>query len=477
MISYAVFFRRPIFGDTSLDVAPAHRALAEGRFETALTLLEGATRRQRRRSSQAQLKLYLAATYALCGPDGSKWGAQTLREAAEVDSDVTQLALYRALYWEFAAYRGDAPADVRRGALAAARLGDPFAIYHAASALFAIRAYRRAARLLKKIEPLDLPDYLRWRYWSLLGKSCSASDRLSEAADAFRCAVSLAVGEEKHRERLHLAGTMLELQRPEATLGILEKTDVSELGSGEQLLHVYFGGRAQLLLGNPNLALEQLQRASALEDEAGQPSYTYKLALAQCYGALGRYPQAILSYRQATELAPKKQRAWTLHEYALLLIEADRLERARDLLLETLHAEGYAYRAEVYADLAEVAYKLANLGEAAEYAQRALDLGAVGSACLTLGSVAYEYYHLDDAVSWFEKAVAACREGDIDWLHAQQMLADIFVQQGFVRPERVVFHAERALKYLHENDEWALILRGYVRQARELLGGHSRHFN
>ena len=477
MISYAVFFRRPIFGDSSFDVAPAHRALAEGRFETALTLLEGATRRQRRRSSQAQLKLYLAATYALCGPDGSKWGAQTLREAAEADSDVTQSALYRALYWEFAAYRGDAAADVRKGALAAARLGDPFAVYHAASALFAIRAYRRAARLLKKLEPLNLPDYLRWRYWSLLGKSCSASDRLDEAADAFRCSVSLAVGEEKHHERLHLAGTLLELHRPESALGILEKTDVAELGSAERLLRIYFEGRAQLLLGNPNLALEHLQRASALEDEAGEPSYTYKLALAQCYGALGRYPQAISSYLKATELAPKKQRVWTLHEYALLLIEADQLPNARELLFETLRAEGYAYRAEVYADLAEVEYKLANLSAAAEHALRALDLGAVGSACLTLGSVAYEYYHLDEAISWFEKAVAACREGETDWLHAQQMLADIFVQQGFVRPERVVFHAELALKYLHEGDEWALILRGYAEQARELLGGHSRRFN
>ena len=472
-----MFFRRPSFSDASSEVAPAHRALAEGHFETALTLLEGATRRQRRRSSQAQLKLYLAATYALCGPGGSEWGAQTLREAAEADSDVTQSALYRALYWEFAAYRGDAAADVRKGALAAAKLGDPFAVYHAASALFAIRAYRRVARLLTKLEPLELPDYLRWRYWSLLGKSCSASDRLDEAADAFRCSVSLAVGEEKQRERLHLAGTLLELHRPERALVILKTVAAPELEPDERLLHSYFEGRAQLLMGNPNLALEHLQRASALEDEAGSPSYTYKLALAQCYGALGRYPQAISSYHQAAELAPKKQRVWTLHEYALLLTEAEQLPGARDLLLEALRAEGYTYRAEVYADLAEVEYKLANLSRAAEYALRALDSGAVGSACLTLGSVSYEYYHLDDAIGWFEKAVASCREGETDWLHAQQMLADIFVQQGFLRPERIVFHAELALKYLYEGDEWALILRGYAEQARELLGGHSRRFN
>lgn len=477
MIGWVVFFRRPFFGDVPLDLAPAHQALAEGRYETAVTLLEGATRRQRRRSLQAQIKLYLAATYALYGPEGLEWGAQKLREAAEADGDVAQLPLYRALYWEFAAYRGDAASDVRKGALATARSGDPFAVYHAASALFAVHAFRRAARLLKKIDPLALPDYLHWRYWSLLGKSYDANDQLDDAVAAFERAVSLAHAQEKDRERLNLAASLLDLHRPGRALGVLQAANSSALEPDEQLLHVYLKGRAQLLLGNPNRALEHLQKASALEDEEGRPSYAHKLALAQCYGALGRYPQAIAGYLQATELAPKKQRTWTLHECALLLIEADRLPSARDLLLEALRAEGYSYRAEVYADLAEVEYKLANLGEAAEHARRALDLGAVVSACLTLGSVAYEYYHLDEAVSWFEKAAAASREGETDWLHAQEMLADIFVQQSYRRPERVVFHAELALKYLHPSEEWALILRGYAEHARALLGGHSRRFN
>ena len=80
-------------------------------------------------------------------------------------------------------------------------------------------------------------------------------------------------------------------------------------------------------------------------------------------------------------------------------------------------------------------------------------------------------------MGWFEKAAAASREGETDWLHAQEMLADVFVQQGYRRPERVVFHAEAALKYLHPNEEWALILGGYAESAREILGGHSRRFN
>lgn len=442
-----------------------------------MTLLEGATKRQRRRSSQAQIKLYLAATYALYGPDGLEWGAAKLREAAQADHEVTQLPLYRALYWEFAAYRGDATADVRQGALAAGRSGEAIAVYHAASALFAIHAYRRTTKLLQKVEPLSLPDYLRWRYWSLLGKAFDASDQLEDAVSAFEKAVALSQGLERQLESLNLAAGLLELHRAEHALRVLSETQPDALDDTEKPLRIYLEGRAHLLLGNPNLALEHLQRASALEDQSGEASYTYKLALAQCYGALGHYPQAITGYTRAIELAPKKQRTWTLHECALLLLEADRLDDARELLLEALRSEGYAYRAEVHADLAEVEYKRANLSGAADYALRALDLGATVSACLTLGSIAYEYYHLDEAIGWFEKAAAASLEGSPDWLHTQEMLADIFVQQGYKKPDRVIFHAEAALRFLAPSEEWALILRGYCVEAHTYLQGHSRRFN
>lgn len=473
MIRLGMFFRR----SPQLEVEPAHRALAEGRYEVAVSLLEGATRRQRRRSSQAQLKLYLAATYALSGPEGLEGGVRKLREAAEADADIAHHPLYRALYWEFAAYRGDAVTDVRRGALAAAKSGDAFAVYHAACALVAIRAFRRATRLLQKLDPLALPDYLRWRYWSLLGRGFDAAERPEEAADAFRRAVALATHHERHRERLNLASSLLELNRPDAALRELDRVDEAALEPAEQALRLYLQGRAHLLAGNPNRALELLQRASVLESAVNGPSYALQLTLAQCYGTLRDYPQATACYLKAIELAPKRQRTWTLHECALLLLEADRLTSARDLLWEALKTEGYAYRAEVYADLAEVEYKLANLPEASEHARRALDLGAVVSSCLTLGSVAYEYYLLDEAMVWFEKAAAASSEGETDWLHAQEMLADIFVQQGYKNPERVVFHADLALKHLHPNDEWALILRGYAAHARSLLGGHSRPLN
>ena len=118
-----------------------------------------------------------------------------------------------------------------------------------------------------------------------------------------------------------------------------------KLEPDERLLHSYFEGRAQLLMGNPNSALEHLQRASALEDEAGSPSYTYKLALAQCYGALGRYPQAILELSPSRRACPEKAACLDPARVRLLLTEAEHLQSAPRAALEALHAEGYSYRA------------------------------------------------------------------------------------------------------------------------------------
>ena len=54
-------------------------------------------------------------------------------------------------------------------------------------------------------------------------------------------------------------------------------------------------------------------------------------------------------------LASKRQRTLALHEYALVMLEADNLERAQALLFEVAKDEHYTFHAEVYADLADVA--------------------------------------------------------------------------------------------------------------------------
>ena len=148
------------------------------------------------------------------------------------------------------------------------------------------------------------------------------------------------------------------------------------------------------------------------------------------------------------QLASKRQRALALHEYALLMLEADHLERAKELLLDASSDEYYDFHAEVYADLADVELKLGDLRSAGDLAHRALDLGATAPACLTLGNVAHEYYRFDEAIVWFEKAASASAEGSGEWLFAKEMLVDSFVQQGYLYPDRVIHHAEAALRYL-----------------------------
>lgn len=472
-----MFFRRLQNQDLLPELLPAQRALAEGRYEAALVLLERAMRRQRGSAQQAQLLLHLAAAYALYGARGLEWGSKKLSEALKMDALCAQSPLYQGLYWEFAAYRGEAAALVRHGVKRVFVAQEPVATYHGASALFVIADFREVVRVLRTLNVDDLPKHLRWRYWSLLGKSLDALDDVEEAAAAFEKSVALSVDQDQQHERLNLAAKLLELEHPARALRILHAVEPTDLDNNEQLLLCHIEGRSQLTLGNPNLALEYLQRACDLEAQRGEASYMHTLALAQCLAALGRFAEAIHHYQSALKLAPTAQRIWTTHEYALLLAEAEELNHARELLLDIHKAKDYMYHPEVAADLAEVEFKLNHFKASASYAEMALEQGVVISPCLTLGSIAYEYYHFDDAITWFEKALAASHHGSAEWLHAQQMLADIFVQQGYLYPQQVIVHAEAALAYMHPRDEWSLILHDYVRTAKRILGGHKRNIN
>lgn len=470
-----MFFRR----SPNAEIEPAHRALAEGRYEAALALLEGAARRQRGRSAQAQFKLYIAATYALYGEDGLEGGLEHLADAAEADAAAIHTPLYRALYWEFAAYRGEATGDVKRGAAAAAEAGEGVASYHAASALAAVHAFKRAVEVLLEVEAKTLPEYLRWRYWSLLGRSHEARGLFAEAADAFERSAALSQNADRFGELLNLAANRLEAHQPIEALEALERAQraAPPESASDGAVQRYLTGRAHLSLGNPNTALNLFLEASVLESAVGEPSFSLQLALGQTYSVLGRTRRAEERYREAVQLASKRQRALALHEYALVMLEADDLERAKDLLTQASSDEHYDYHAEVYADLADVELKLGDLRAASDLAHRALDLGATAPACLTLGSVAHEYYRFDEAIGWFEKAASASVEGHHEWVFAKEMLVDSFVQQGYKHPDRVIHHAEAALRHLPPFNEWTLLLRDYVAHAKTLLGGHQRMLN
>jgi len=458
--------------------AEANRALAEGRYDAAFAVLEGALRRPRHRLEQAQLMLQLAAVYALYGSDGLSDGLICLHEAAGIKPSITHTPLYRALHWEFAAYRGDAPDDVRAGAIAAAEAGNPLASYHAASALVAISDWGEAGQVLLRLEPQALPEYLVWRRWSLLAQSYERTGAWREAAEAYEQAASLSSSSDRQGELLNLAASWLEAGEPQEALSALANVDDQLLVDDvDRAVRCYLEGRTQLALDNPNLALELFLEAARFEEQSQEQSYGLALALAQTYAILGDYEAAFAMYPRALALAASEQRAFAAHEYAFALLEADRPLEAREALHEAAQDARYSHRADLFADLAGLEYRLGNFAEAEEHARRALALGAEAPACLTLGQIALEYYRLEEAIAWLEQAVGASREGEADWLQAQQLLCDCYVQEGYQRPEAVLRHAEAALAYLPPGDEWALTIEQYRQTALTQLGGQKRIFN
>ncbi len=481
-----MFFRRSPLA----EVEPAHRALSEGRYEVAFALLENAARRGRRGHDAGLLKLLLAAVYALYEEDGLEGGLHALQEALEAEPTLVEHPLYRALRWEFAAYSGssgdgggsnsNAPAtlraDIKKGAVAVAGAGDAVAAFHAARALLTVGASGRAIKILEGIPKASLPRYLVWRCWSLLGRALEGRSDFEGAREAFANAVATSCGADREGERLSLASSLIETDHAAESLEVLAEVKGDTLEPDERAVLHYLTGRAHTLLDNPNRALEHFLQASVLEAAAGEPSFSLHLALAQTYALLGRLERAAPHYLEAISLAGASQRAFARHEYAFSLFEADHLLEAREVLLEIVEDKRYAFLGEAKADLAETEYRLGNFGAADAWARGALEAGAVAPACICLGNIANDYYRLEEAVDWFEKAVSASKEGEPDWLTAHEMLADVLAQTG-EEPARVISHAEAALKHLHPADEWALTLRGHVHAARERLGGHPRLLN
>ena len=453
----------------------AQQALAQGQYELALSMLETAARKAARQG-QGQAWLQLAALYALYGEEGIENGLPALRAAVAADANLVNHPLYRALFWEFAAYRGGSIGDVKRG-LKDVTEADPVAAYHAASALFAVDAPKSASRRLLAIDEAKLPAYLRWRRWSLLGQCREAMGEWEGAAEAFAKAVDTAPPAEREPERLSLAGALVELGRTEEALACLAEVDESLLRPEELTVHRYLQGRAHLELGNPNKALELLTEAHALGGEGSEPSYSVAFATAQALTSLGRFREAKEWFARALALAPAEHRAYTQHEAAYALIECDELGEAEALLTEVVSDPSYPHRGDALADLADVRLRYGDLEGAQHAAEQALELGATAAACLTLGNIAYEYYNLEEAVSWFEQAVSSSQPGDPYWVSAHQMLADVYAQMGEAHAAKVLMHAKVALEYTEPSSEWHLPLTQYVEEARAALGGHDRLLN
>ena len=475
MVAWGVMFRR----SRVVDLEPARRALAQGQYDVAFAILEDAARGGFARAAQAQYWLHLAAVYALYAEDGVENGVPALRSAVTADPNLADDALYRALYWEFAAYRGGSVGDVKRGIRQVPARAEAVAGYHAASALLAAGAPKSAAKRLLLLPVAELPVYLVWRRWSLLGQSREALGDWSGAAEAFRDAVELAPEAERDPERLSLAGALLELADPQAALSELARVDEEALRPEERAVLRYLSGRAHLESGNPNLALSLLREARALEGDRPGPDAGFQTALAtaQALVALGRFGEATEAFAAALAVAPAEDRPYVQHEAAYALIESDALTAAEAMLSEVVSDPTYPHRAEALADLADTRLKSGELDGAEVLARQALEMGATAAACLCLGNIAYEYFRLDEAISWFEQAVSASQPGDPVWVGAQQLLADAYAWSGEAMAERVLTHARLALDHTEPSSEWYLPLRRHLAAAQKILGGHDRLLN
>lgn len=462
------------------DLESAHRALALGQYDVALSMLEHAARRATRQG-QGLTWLLLAELYALYGEEGLENGQPALRAAVALDPNLASHPLYLALFWEFAAYLGGAIGDVKRGLKDLPEDGDPVAAYHAGAALFAVDAPKSAAKRLLALDHDELPVYLRWRRWSLLGQCKEAMSEWEGAVAAFSEAIELAPVAEKEPERLSLAGALIELGRTNEAVKTLGSVDDALLRDDELAVHRYLLGRAHLELGNPNRALELLAEArgdgSSLEDDEEGGAYSVLFATAQALTAVGRSQEALVEFEKALALAPAEHRAYTQHEAAYTMIECDKLHQAEELLAEVVSDPSYSHRADALADLADVRLRSGEFEAAHLVAEQALELGATAPACLTLGNIAYEYYRLDEAASWFEQAISASQAGDPYWVSAQQMLADVFAQLGDDHAEQLLRHARAALEYSEPTSEWYLPLTRYVERARKVLGEFDRLLN
>lgn len=471
---------------TSLNDPEALQALNQGQHARAVALLTEAIRHEKGRMARALLYLQLSETHLLEGTREVELARAALDQATALLPGTAHRLEARVYALEIAALQGADAFTVgdrlgRLGVLNSGRLN-----YHAASALLLVGDSEWALDHLRRAHSLSLPAYLAWRVWSLAGVALEQLGDFELAAGSIRQALSLApAGELQELERLALADCLLELGDLQAAARELAVVRHDQLQRPEdRLFRLWLLARSEQLLGNPGLALSHYQAALELHlkerpDVGGTPFDQYGLTLstAQLFTDLGDYANALHNYRTALKLADASQVSLVRHEYAVALIEADQAEEAAaELRLVTADTD-YEWQPEALAELADLAFRQGDNAGAEHLARQALEYRPVAAAYLCLGSVAFEYWRLEEAVDWFGKAADAAAAGDPAWLAAQQLLADAYAQMGPDNADRLYLHAQTALKYTDSRNDWYLPLRRHVETARRSLAGGGRLVN
>lgn len=473
--------RRPV----SETISEAHAWLDAGDTARAVALLEHTLGRRQSAADRRLLLVELAAACLLEG-DGSLDLALSALDALAAQPGRSS-ALELALFEEAALLTRTAAAPERASVQAAFSAGDPRAHFHIASALLLADEFAAATVHLAAARSAgSLPDWLRWRCWSLTGVAFEQIGDFGEAASAIRQALELApAGEHRELERLALADCLLETGDPAGALAELAHADQQFLTRTEDLVCLqWLHGRAEEQLGNPGLAIQRYRRARDLlvaggSVPPGSPFDFYSLlsAEAQLLADRGAWEEAVALYQVALADADPEQASFTRHELAVVLIEAGQGVAAAEQLRLVAADDEYGWRAEALAELADLVFRDGDNAEAERLARKALELKPVPAAFLCMGSLALDYFRLDEAVSWFERAAEAASSGDPAWVAAQQLLADTFAQMGPENAERLYRHAQLALRYTDRRNDWYLPLRGHAELAVRVLAGQRRLVN
>ena len=472
----------------ALDILKtAHEALQKGDFETAFETLEKGARTSRDPRIAALCDLEMAGMYTLYGREGVEGSSQSLSNAVMSDPKLRQDPTYMALRAANIAFTleleaselgeriSDAePRKMRALELAAqSRGGSSLAKFHAVSALVTLGEPETALEILELIVIEELPEFLRWRYWSWRGGALEGMSRWREAEQAYNHGADLTAGTDRAALLMDQAAMLLELEEPFEALSTLEQ--VAALYNNlepalEAASRLHLEARAHLALDNPGLARERAELARALEDEVGEPSFGVALVHGQSLAAMADMPGALAAFSRAVQLAPAADKSYALHEMGLAQMDAGLPEESRSSLNAALLDSEYPYKGEVLADLAELEYRLGDFDATERQATLALEAGAIIPASLLLANIAYEYYRLDDALEHYNRVLEFAPETSRDWVLAHQMIADTLVQLGWRDPIRILYHAQIALPHLEPSDEWAVTLEGYIQKANGLLG-------
>ena len=456
------------------------QALEHEDFEAAYAVLDGAMTGATR-SQQARLMLYAASLHSLYGDSGVADLEGALQEAARLDAKVQGDALYLALQAEL---RARQQAESAPAPPPAALAGDALGRYHAMSAL---ALSGRAQEAVEAAPPAsELPPHLRWRLRSWQADSEEALGHLDDAAHLYAEAAHLTEGLNRAIMLQEQAAVLISQERQAEAEDILARARreygpqaETEEGEGLHLAGWYYlQAQVELALDRADEALASVQAADRLERAHGDPSYGVALVWGQVLSHQGRQEEAVAHFEEALRRAGPKDRPYALHELGVAYLDLDRPVEARERLQEALGALDYPFAPEVHADLAESEYRLGRLSEAEASAQHALSQGAAVPASLVLGSVALDYYHLEEALEHYERVVREAAPGSRDWITGHQMAADVMAQLGFPDPGAAYAHAQTALEYTDPSDEWHATLHEHLDRAQaQLQTGRNRTLN